>query len=442
MIAFDEGIQKSKGYILEGRLAEAGAVLQMLNPQEAFQKRWREHHLGIIEMREGRFEQAITYFANAITKHGNYISLILDLAACYAHTGQIYNWQLMVELAQYEFKNLEDRLDPQRKLQVVLLLTKFMEEKGELAESLQNYLQLSLECSLLKAKKNLSEYPKILAQIIRIQGQYQLAYECSREYQLLISHSQRDSSYDTDFEIQHALMIYEINEFGWGVAWARFKKLQCSPLGNSEEMNWVKSDLFFEFISRSVKSKADLQELHDDRGNLYGQCLNELLVNQDLDLQKYNQCVAEVSPASHLRLLKIWTQLSSNIFPQRKKIALLSQFSKHTQLVWTSYFKNAMSETQKLHLDLTNSTLTFNEAQVILSASAVEVLFLFKKRKQISVDQVLEKLWSASGSESDVSRLRMRISRLNSLLKNKLGTEKFFRLNKTTLSTDFELEIV
>ena len=448
--AFYIKIEQTKAFLVQGQVGLAQSILNELDAETKVENRWRDHYLGIIKMRLGSFDQAITLFLNTLSKNGYHLSVILDLASCYHQTGQMYNWQKMIDLAYYEYKNNHEKLSQAKKIQTGILLAKFIEEKGLVSEALDMYADLLKLAPENDIRGQLNpDYVKISAQILRLHGQYSLKNDVSATYQLLCSHNASNSNVDSDFEIQHALMIYELSFFGAVVCWTRYKRITQNPLAQSFELNWIQSDLFYGFLARGFKDQAFQILTHfTTPQNIFTQTVRQILQTKDLDLEKYMDCVTHITTAAHLRLLKIWSLYSENTMSSRRQKMLIDLYSKKTKIIWASYFNLPIdavdaieTKSVKISLELIDSVLKVasSDQKLKLSKNSNEIMNLFNNKNQIPLADVFKLLWNSEGTDSDISRLRMRVSRLNSLLHSKLGITNCMQLDKTHLKLNYSI---
>ena len=445
--AFHFKIEQTKAFLFQGQLGMAQGILNELETQSSVQSRWKDHYLGIIKMRQGSFDEAINLFLNTLSKNGNYLSIILDLASCYFMTGQMCNWQRMVDLANDEYKNNSQKLGLSRRIQSCVLLTKYLEEKGLIHESLENYQELLdlLPADDLKIRTN-PEYVRITAQILRVHGQYGLKNCVVALYQELCTHDHSNTHMDCDFEIQHALMIYELQFLGVETAMVRYQRVLANPLADSFELQWVQADLFYGLLARGyTQPAAEMQSQISAELNVFNQAISRVIQEKNLSLQYYMDCVARITPAAQLRLLKLWSMHSKNPLPLKRQKLLIHLFSKKTKVAWENYFKASNNQspsvvvTVKVESNLSRLEISPGDQAIFVSKSHLEVFELFIRADRLTLSEACQILWNSEGTESEISRLRMRISRLNDFLQTQLGIKGGFKLDKTHLKTNLQI---
>lgn len=137
---------------------------------------------------------------------------------------------------------------------------------------------------------------------------------------------------------------------------------------------------------------------------------------------------------------------TQSIFALRKQSLLTHSLSKSTKQIWNHHFSiNYLldSGTTDLVLRVTNHFVKLNltDHGIKLSKIFLEILQMFTETSEIPLHDVLLKLWNSTGSDSDTSRLRMRISRLNQQLQSELGLTNVFQLDKYSLKTKYKIII-
>lgn len=450
--AFAVDILKVKEDLFAGRLDSASMILDSIDPSQSFEHRWVEHYKAIIHMRQGRYHEAKVILLNALSRYGYHISVVLDLAACYYMCGQIFDWMRIVRLAQYEFAQSQNYLDHERRLKSKLLLAKFLEESGAIKQSLTHYKEIADQrhsvVSLMPVEV------KAAAQIVRICAQYKLSSEmviASECYADLIRHSAKSTHLDCDFEVLHALMLYEIQFIDIDVALNRYIKLKEHALASAGEMQWIKEDLIYELTVRGEKRRAlEILSTIDIKscGKLTELC-SGLLKSNYLSYSEYDEALQVLTPAAHARLLKLMSLFNHDrLLSQRQKM-FVDSVSKDDRPHWSNYIglhsvQNTLSEDVILILDQKFLSLPNENTKIELSPNTLELLNLFRTKgdseKQMSSEEAISKLWNGNANENDLARLRMRVSRINSLILSEFGLKKFLRLDKFGLNLSYVIK--
>jgi tetratricopeptide (TPR) repeat protein len=445
--AFYIKIEQTKAFLIQGQVGLAQSILNELSTETTVENRWRDHYLGVIKMHQGSFDQAISLLLNTLSKNGYHLSVILDLALCYQSTGEMHNWQKMVDLASEEFKNNHEKLSQHKKIKTGLQLAKCIEEKGRLSEALEIYADLLklVQQSNQQSPVNL-DFITISAQILRLHGQYFLKEDVSNTYKILCSEIAASLNSDADIETQRALMIYELNFLGADVCWSRYQRTIQNPMMQMSDKIRIQSDLYYGFLVRGFKHEA-LQILLDFKSpmNVFTESIRTIIQAKDLGLEKYMECITRVTPAAHLRLLKIWKLYSKNTVPVRRQKRLMSLFSKNTKFLWENYFNFSVeaveSKDTKVTLKLTSGYLTSsaNQQRLKLSKNSNEIMKIFIGKNEVLLPELLKSIWNSNGTDLEISLLRQRVSRLNSQLFSKLGLMKCLQMTKTHLSLNYAL---
>ena len=93
----------------------------------------------------------------------------------------------------------------------------------------------------------------------------------------------------------------------------------------------------------------------------------------------------------------------------------------------------------KVESNLSRLEISPGDQQMFISKSHLEVFELFIGVERLTLSEACRKLWNSDGTESEVSRLRMRISRLNDFLQTHFGIKGGFKLDKTHLKTTLQI---
>jgi len=454
-LQFLESIENVRRNIHANDLTQAKRNLELCSANSTVETRWKIHFAAIVLMRQGDFETAIGKLTTTLQHHGSHLSVILDLAACYYMCGQLYNWKQTVEWAQFEWKRNEPLLQKSQKLKIGLLLAKFIEEAGDISGALELYNSLFE----VQHQGDLSDQEriKIQSQFVRLAGQFTLDHEESQNhYRSLIQHRALDSSLDHDFEVQHALVLFEWEFVGEQVAWARIERIMHSSLANSHEMKWFMSDLLFEAIRRKSMFASKIRTLMNSNANWWesdstsqvfavNTILSAIIEDSQNAFDRYLHYQSQLSNANSLRLLILIHNLTGRADVGRVKSLILSGLSPLSKRIWDSLenhqkqndpSRSENGETECWVIEKLSDGVWKIEYQsdfMIVSANQVSILELFLKGQTILLEEAIHSLWKCEVSESMMNRLRMRIYRLNKDLEQNFGRKAILSLTKTQI---------
>jgi tetratricopeptide (TPR) repeat protein len=421
-------INLAKEKIFAGKMKEADFFLSQMTATQKEQCREVEHLRSVIQMRQGHFEAAITVFLNALSSYGNHVALLLDLAAAYYASEQIQNWSRIIQLAEFEYKQAHHRLSWVREVDFLLLLGKFKEEQGCLMEALELYKQNLTHFNPQQIEKiHLIQYLRILAQIVRIQAQYSIKMNVSHYYTELCSQNKSETNWDCDFEIQHALCLFEIKNIGFEVGLSRVEKLLTNPLMQTYEKNLILIDVLYEvvYLKKDWPKILSNRMTEIDFGTSYNVAVLNLATQGEISKEDYLMWSEKWPLAAHLRILALWIKISRDTLLSKKYNLLIHSLIKESKNVWAQLAKDLKPENNLITIVFHQNEKTLrmknSENKIQLSDSFNEIIDMLAQNNSIETIEALELLWTSGGSMNDIARLRMRLSRLNTLVEKSWG---------------------
>jgi tetratricopeptide (TPR) repeat protein len=333
------------------RIDEVFKSLRILQEAPVCEMRKKDHLHGILLMQRGLFSEAIEVFQEALQRHGYHISLIVDLATCYYLTGQTQNWLNSLELAEVEFRQIESQISAERRAEVLLTLGKFREEQGWLSEA-RTLHEKNLE-NCLQSEGSV-EHIRALTQCLRLGSEYGAVIEMQERYKQLMHLQLRELDWDCAFEVEHALMIFEIKYFGVESGMLRWQKLIRRQEIAPQEMALLCSDICFEALMSGVQIPSIV--ISRFRGQIDLSCYEEAILRLAMgevpSERETLQWSDAVSPASHLRLVELMYKLTlrpgfaseanSQVW-RRKFMDLLRNLSAPSQGLWMAQLAINMS---------------------------------------------------------------------------------------------------
>ncbi len=446
MSQFDTAIHSARNSILNGSLKEAEHSLKKIKAFSKPEKRQLKHYLGIIELRRGRVQSAVSIFQEAIDQYGPHLFLLLDLSAAHYLSGDAMSWQHCLERAEFEFRQSQDFLSKISRLKFLLTFAKMREEQGELAKAFCLYKELVAESISLKNDDQLFPLKnKGQAQILRIQSSYQFEKLDFDIYNYLIQLNAEKTNIDCSFEVEHALLAYEIRKFGGAHAIARFNKISKSEIMKTAEGSLIFGDFLFDLLLLGLEIPQDLILSVQKLGPLppFETQVLALANKKNFSLEDSLNWPSLMSPSSYAKLVI----LASKLFPEElvlKKILpqLLGHLSPASKKIWVNFIDSTLA--------VRADSLTFNPERKILQLkedfitiennSEFDLLKQLLEVEVMSIADLSQRLWNGSGDESDQARLRMRINRLNKKLTDKFSVKKFITMSKTQVILQSRLQ--
>jgi tetratricopeptide (TPR) repeat protein len=336
------------------RINEVLKSLRILQEAPVCEMRKKDHLHGILLMQRGLYLDAIQVFQQALQKHGYHISLIVDLATCYYLTGQTQQWLNTLDVAEIEFRRIEPLINWERRSEVLLILGKFREEQGWLSEARALH-EKNLEAC--ESHEGYLEHVRALTQCLRIGSEYGAVVEMQERYKQLIHHGLQDLDWDSAFEVEHALMMFEIKHFGVESGLLRWQKLIRQPSLTTQEAALLCSDVCFEALMAGAPVPpvvlSRFRRLLDL--SCYEETVLKLAMGKMPSEKEMLQWSETLSPASHLRLVQLMLRLSmegeeSPAGAQQnwrhRFVELIQNFSAPSQGLWMAQLAINMSPSE------------------------------------------------------------------------------------------------
>lgn len=445
---FNAAYDLLKNKLYQGHLEQVASEVSLLTPANPREQRMTDHLKGIVNMRKGNFDQAIETFTCTVKENGSNLGVLLDLAASYYLSNQFFNFNLTLSQAQKQMQLASEILSPERKVESFLQLGKFIEEKGDLAEALRLYTGA---CTISKDRFHESffrvNFIRSSAQILRMSIQYKMnVSQITEMYNDLLQHSAKDTDFDCEFEVEHALIHAESHLLGLDSALFRLRRLQKNPIMTSYESELIYSDLVYSYLiqNKSVP-KILVTELEKIRiKSVQVLTLLTLCEGDELSEQHVNHLSNNVPAALFLRLLIANSVRHTQIDTNQNRILLAVQAQPTlSRKIWMNLIGiGAESTGQTVYYDKASNQLVYQEKpfSFLKQKSFQELIDLLMTTPNISSYDAIRILWNGDGSESDLSRLRMRIHRLNKKLTAFWALPKFIEVddNKIVLKVDLK----
>lgn len=149
-----------------------------------------------------------------------------------------------------------------------------------------------------------------------------------------------------------------------------------------------------------------------------------------------------MAPAAHLRLLNLCIKHQVNDAIHKKFLFLIQNLSQKSVNLWVSSVEaGGLSSDDQFVYDIKNQTLSCGDQNLVLSAKPAfrEILELLQGENEIPLPKAIKLLWNGDESEANISRLRMRVRRLNSEIEKVFGRKDFIKLSTSDLALTFSL---
>lgn len=396
--------------------------------------RIQEHNKAQAAMNAGNYFESIEILHAAQNKYGPHVGLISDLVACLYLTGRHYDsYQIFQNLIK-EFNFCKNSLSNTTQINTLILMSKMHEEFGEIQESIYT-LEQAKNLSLLKA-----EYQeRIFSNLLRVYSSYGYVKNLGPLYLTCINNHNLNPN--INFEMQHSLILSELNLFGIETAKCRVEKTLASP----QTLAWQKRLLIFDLVDFSITNNTQFL------------WTNELaLYKESNDLTDYEATILghiyktqffgthEESLMMQLRSLK--TQLCSKSNAEcieiNKKINFLIENLKHeNKKIINKWLKIQHLPVQNQNsIQYINGNFTFNN-QILEFKYKGLFAYLFdhlKKQRAISLEKICLEFYQEDFDLYKYDRIRLAVKRINEKLKITTGINNILKVKKNSVEIENE----
>ena len=375
--------------------------------------------------------------------YGENLQILRDLACTYYQLEEVQAWRETYQKLHRLLQEHTKELSFDTRFTSSVTLAKFFEEEGRLGQALSTYEKLMLHSSVNSSPR----YFNLLApQLLRLKSQLPANEELSHLYTQLLSNNQSISSEYINIEIEHSLMLAELNLIGPNHAWARVEKI----LKDKNSQTYDKRLFYIDFLEEATLREAkfseeqlnnkyyDYQELSKYEKLVHKICTTEQPDKLDTDLS----CIArEIPLGSYLKLLNLYSSRTANKAlgeELKNKINLIvSGFNPEDRAFWIKrtqqFAKDSFTE---LTLDSEKRHLNFQKKSLDVSRKkqALHLLKLLADKPQWSIDEAIESIWNSSFTPEHYNRLRMSVHRTNQLLQTLTTREKCIEISGESLN--------
>ncbi|MCB9026282.1 MAG: hypothetical protein H6625_08200 [Bdellovibrionaceae bacterium] len=383
--------------------------------------------------------------------YGENIQLLRDLSCTYYQLEEYQAWRDTYQKLHQRLQEFTKNLDFDSRFTSSLTLAKFFEEEGCFGQALSVYERLSL----YSQAKSPQRYFYLLApQLLRLKSQLPVNEDLSRLYTQLLSYNQNEFSTFINIEIEHSLMLAEVNLIGFHHAWSRVVNL----LDSSRHTNYDKRLFYIDFLEEAILHKYPLKSFHfkleNEINDEFSRYENEVVklsqLNNSFPSQGDVYSVARDIPmGSYLKLLNLYaTKVEDEIIRDefKNKINLIiSGFNTEDRTFWIKraqkFNKNSFTE---LTIDSERRSVNFQKKFLDVSRKkqALQLLKLLADKPKWTVDEAIDNIWQSAFTPEHFNRLRMTVHRTNILLQELTTQEKCIEISGESLSLSPGVKLV
>lgn len=434
--------RKLSNLLSEGQINEVFEVTANYTEADLSQKRIMLHFIGLAHVYSGHLNKAKLNLLTAIKEGGENIGLIRDLACVYYQLGEIDLWRHTYKQLQQTLHEQDQMLSLESKVSSSLILAKFLEEEGQVAQALETFENCLAQSRTHKYSSEI--YLQCLCQVVRLKSQFKSGPNLGALYSELISQRPQNLSVDLKTEWQHALMLAEISLIGVGHAWARVIDILESPMVACADRRLI----FFDFVEELlVRGLALPTGLENHIPNMEGADLFEREVYRlafepqaKRSIAELSGLAAELSWAGYLRLLILYMAVEQNANKsdelQNKIQLILGAVSLESRPFWLNRMRPFLPNKElKLEYSPRHRILIYKGKRIDLSRKRGMMIVLesLATQSRWSVESMIERVWATDYSPEHYHRLRMTVHRLNQLIFEITAYQKSIEINSDTV---------
>ncbi len=380
-------------------------------------------------MSRSQFQEAGVVLVTALNLYGPHVGLLSDICAVQYMTQNFNEFSKYVQRLRDELKESEELLSEESYLCTTLTLGKFCEELMLLAEAVEYYELGATKSTSQSTYTGLKQ--KHEAQKLRLYASLDFPIEdLSQYYGRCLSYAERDK--DLDIELNHALLLAEVELNSPSIAYLRLERILSSDVAPFDARLAL-----FDFIEVSLRKDNLNQNLREKiKGDLEKYQLHEgcdgyelallSLLNGDSQINAMSLLSQEHSPFSRLKLICLYEKMepeSDLLGAYRLLIESIPSASK--KLINQSF--GGVFHQKRISISLNsdgNLNIGTHTIKLKRNSFPYKVLHSLFKQEFLSVEDAIRIVYDEEYSESAYLKLRVSISRLNKLIEETIGMPK------------------
>lgn len=424
--------------ISDRKFLEADAEIQQwhtrthnLTPTD---KRCIGHLRAILSIQQGDLELALKTLENVLDTHGENIALHMEKACCHYQLGNWALWRQSYEQIESVLTSSQWKIDPVKKTEAFILLGKFLEEEGAIAKARTLY-QSAID---LAPQSRLDLKFRSKTQQMRLDATFGPRGLVGAIYSELIQVQQNEKSVDLEIELEHSLMLSEMNLVGPLHASERLLKI----LKMQNILQADQSLMLYDFLEECIVNRYEIPEEtlswckkispNDEFETMIGHLAQK--TGSEMSLTRLMALSSQVTPSSYLRLLTLALRaLPKHSDEIKNKLhLLLSAIDSPSRHLWIKRIDSFIETSSKLLMfDLEKRVISFESKGVDLSRKRGMLVFaeMIAQNNDISVENMIEEIWQTEYTPDHFHRLRMTAHRMNQLLFDLTSIEKPIEVN-------------
>lgn len=405
--------------------------------------RFRAHYVAKKYLIAGDLQKSFSTLVEALKDYGPHVCLLADAVGVAYLINDIRQMDYYFQSLLSEFAKTKNALSEITLIRVKIFVGKIYELRGEIYEAEKNYQEA------FDASRGTTYFLSSCAQLVRVKSFLSKGDEVNELYNLLMF--KKNDFNESDFELNHAMLLMEARLFGSEVAGHRINKIIDSHLPSYdkkqmichflEELLWNNESLSKNLLTKIVKANL-FTELNNYERVVFSSFFKEIektIVDTNNSILDEMKCL--------ILLIKLELDSCKKESYRKKLIFILKGLSKESRILLEKKWQNLIFPKQSLVIVLDTKKEEVQIENVILnrakSKQLFKILIHFKDKKNVESDRLTYSLFEITNyDESSYHRLRMVISRLNQELKESCGIAKFFTLRFHQLELGHDAKII
>ncbi len=408
-------LSQAEAHLFAGELALSEQTLSACEPQEICWQRKKNHLRAKNQFARGNYEQAVTILEETLGSHGSHVLLLADLLLSYYMLNKHLAWVENLPILERNLAKLKNDVSDEHWARAAITCGKFLEELGQVNEAILLYL----ECCA-KTEAGAFWHERALCQLVRCAAFFNETEVLNKYYPLLVQFSLPQAKGFHLSERVHALFMAELSLFGPGEYLGRFEKVREALAGQDEDVRWIFFDMLEMLLLKNCRTSADLLVLAKpfSPDNDYERSLLILLSVGWSNFEKVN--TESLAPWERV---KVWLLLSPIDSLARARLGQWSlSLSSGSQKIFDRFLKNREKMFGQNSLVL-KPDFQIQVQDQILNVDSKKILYRilvqFRNTWEVDLADIIGAIWQTQGqSEGLEDRLRVNVSRVNSLLKS------------------------
>jgi len=401
--------------------------------------RQEQHIKGKSFIQSGDYLTALEILQNAKSQFGPHLGLLCDILCCHYCVGNVYELKNYINYILKELDIASLIISPDTQIRTLIFVSKMLEEVGSLEFALKNYKKANSLVDLLAGESQLRGRILTSAQVLRLSMLNGIEDKfLSQHYQ--VCYKLQTTSLKLVIELEHALMLYEVQNFSPILAQQRVVSLVQNTNAPDLQKRLIVFDYIYECLIRNINLQSTnklFEQLDHNNFDVFEKYVYRCANNLPVNLEDCLQIKKESTLLNWLRACQLFV-INSNQNDQYtlllKKMAIedLSVLELADQKSIRNIFNNVFSSNMPTTLILHKHKVHVSSQSFDLKTNgfSLKVLKYFSMCNQSSIELFVKSVYEANYNETYYERVRIALNRFNKELLSIVGVEKVISIKK------------